>query len=206
MTGKSSGYKNQPTHWPTAPFVVIKLFQALCCLVVLLIMAFFGYNLKKDNYPIPWQFAFLLVIGALTFLTVFGMAISFCCRSLNPLFTLITESILSILWAMGAGVLGKGMGGNTIRSCSIWRTQAGMAVCHLFKTTFAFCILSWFAMICGILLASSVRRKATFHKYQPAPNPKQATSYTPQSTTGQTSLPYGQGGTYKAQDSSATHT
>ena len=70
MTGKPSGYKNQPTHWPTAPFVLIKLSQALCCLVVLLIMAFFDYNLKKDNYPIPWQFAFLTAIVRSKFHTI----------------------------------------------------------------------------------------------------------------------------------------
>jgi len=207
MAGKPSGYKNQPTHWPTAPFILIKFFQAICCLIVLMIMIFFGYHLRKDGYSIPWQFILITALGALTFLTVFVLGISFCCRALNPLFTLITESILSILWALGAGVLGKGMGGNTIRSCSVWRTKEGMAVCHLFKTTFAFCILSWFAMICGILLASSVRRKATFHKYQPA-NPtslKQTTSYTPKSTVGQTSLPYGQGGTYKAHDNNPNY-
>lgn len=62
MTGKASGYKRQPTHWPTAPFILIKFFQAICCLVVLLIMIFFGYHLRKDNYSIPWQFVLLTAL------------------------------------------------------------------------------------------------------------------------------------------------
>ena len=62
-------------------------------------------------------------------------------------------------------------------------------------------------MICGVILASSVRRRASSHKYQPA-NPaslQQTTAYTPQSGIGQTSVPYGQGGTYKPHDSNTTY-
>ena len=42
--------------WPTAPFISIKLFQGICCSIVLSVMAFFSYHLRKDNYQIPWQF------------------------------------------------------------------------------------------------------------------------------------------------------
>ena len=59
MAGKPSGYKNQPTHWPTAPFILIKFFQTICCLIVLMIMIFFGYHLRRDGYSIPWQFILL---------------------------------------------------------------------------------------------------------------------------------------------------
>lgn len=57
-------------------------------------------------------------------------------------------------------------------------------------------------MVCGVILASSVRKRASSHKYQPA-NPtslQQTTAYHPQSNIGKTSVPYGQGGTYKAQE------
>lgn len=204
---KGAGFKKQPTVWPTAPFILIKFFQAVCSALVLGVMVFFGYHLKKDNYTIPWQFFSLAALAAVSFLSVFVLGISFCCRALNPLFSMILETILSLLWAFGAGILGKGMGGNTVRSCKVWRTTQGMVVCHLYKTLFAFCILGWFSMICGLILASSVRRKASSHKYQPA-NPaslQQTTAYTPQSGIGQTSVPYGQGGTYKAHDGNATY-
>lgn len=204
---KGAGFKKQPTVWPTAPFILIKFFQAVCSALVLAVMVFFGYHLKKDDYPIPWQFFSLAALSAVSLLSVFALGISFCCRALNPLFAMILEIILSLLWAFGAGILGKGMGGNTIRSCKVWRTSQGIVVCHLYKTLFAFCILGWFSMICGLILSSSVRRKASSHKYQPA-NPaslQQTTAYTPQSGIGQTSVPYGQGGTYKAHDGTATY-
>lgn len=62
MGGKPSGFKKQPMHWPTFPFILIKLFQAICCLIVLFIMIFFGYHLKRDNYAIPWQFILLTAL------------------------------------------------------------------------------------------------------------------------------------------------
>jgi len=207
MAGKAGIFKKQPTHWPTASFLIIKLFQAFCALLVLMIMSFFIFHLKQDKYQVPWQFLTIEALAALTFLDVLILGTLFCCGALNPLIALIAEAILSLLWAFGAGILGKGMGGNTVRSCGVWRTHQGMVVCHLFKTSFAFCILGWFAMLCGVILASAVRRRASFHKYQPA-NPtslSQKTTYTPQTGIGQTSLPYGQGGTYKPQDSNPTY-
>lgn len=207
MPKGNGAFRKPPAVWPTAPFISIKLFQGVCCSIVLSVMAFFSYHLRKDNYQIPWQFFSLATLSAISLLSVFTLGVSFCCRALNPLFAMILESILSLLWAFGAGVLGKGMGGNTIRSCKVWRSKQGMVVCHLYKTLFAFCILGWFAMICGVILASSVKRKASSHKYQPA-NPvslQQTTAYTPQSGIGQTSVPYGQGGTYKAHDSHTTY-
>lgn len=200
-------FRKQPTVWPTLPFILITLFQGICCSIVLTVMVFFSYHLKKDNYHIPWQFISLAILSGISLLSVFTVGILFCCRSLNALFAMILESVLSLLWAFGTGILGKGMGGNTIRSCKTWRSSQGIIVCHLYKTLFAFCILGWFSMICGVILASSVRRRASSHKYQPA-NPaslQQTTAYTPQSGIGQTSVPYGQGGTYKAHDSHTTY-
>jgi len=201
------GFKKQPTVWPTGPFILIKLFQGVCCVIVLGVMVFFGYHLKKDSYPIPWQFITLAAVSAVSLLSVFVLGISFCCRALNPIFAMIVETLLSLSWAFGAGFLGKGMGGNLVRSCSVWRSKQGMAVCHLYKTIFAFCVLGWFSMICGLVLSSSVRRKASSHKYQPAnPNSlQQTTAYAPQSGIGQTSVPYGQGGTYKPHDGNPTY-
>lgn len=204
---KGSTQRHPAAVFPTAPFILIKFFQGVCSTIVLCVMAFFAYHLKKDNYEIPWQFISLAALAAISLLTVFVFGISFCCRALNPLFSMIIEGILSLFWAFGAGILGKGMAGNIIRSCSIWRSKQGMVVCHLYKTIFAFCILAWFAMICGVILASSVRRRASSHKYQPA-NPaslQQRTAYTPQTAIGQTSVPYGQGGTYKPHDGNATY-
>ncbi|KAF8456078.1 hypothetical protein BDZ91DRAFT_667285 [Kalaharituber pfeilii] len=138
-----AGYKKQPTVWPTASFILIKFFQAVCCLLVLGVMGFFAFQLRNDHYPIPWQFISLAALSALSLLCVFVLGVFFCCRALNPMAAMVIEILLSILWAFGAGILGKGMGGNIIRACGVWRTPQGIAVCHLFKTVFAFCILGW---------------------------------------------------------------
>lgn len=205
--GKPGGFKKQPTVWPTAPFILIKFAQALCSLLVMGIMGFFAYHLHKDKYAIPWQFASLFALSSVSLIVVFGMGIAFCCRGLNALAAMIVEAIISLFWAFGAGAIGKGMGGNITRSCGDWQATEGIVVCHLFKVIFAFCILGWFFFVCSVILASSVRRRAGAHKYQPA-NPaslQQTTAYAPQSGLGQTSVPYGQGGHYKAQDGAATY-
>jgi hypothetical protein len=196
------GFKKQPTVWPTGTFIFSAIFKFLTGLIVLGISGFFIFHLKKDHYQIPWQFAALAALGVLTITNVVATTIFFCCRALNPIAVMIIDTLLSLLWAFSAGAIGKGMGKNTIRGCGIWKTTQGMAVCHLFKTVFAFTILGWFAMVCSITIASGVRKRASSHKYQPA-NPtslNQTTAYTPQSQIGQTAAPYGQGGTYKAQD------
>ena len=54
-----SGYKRQPSPWPTGAFVLIKLAQLLSALIILGILGFFSYHLREDRYPIPWQFALM---------------------------------------------------------------------------------------------------------------------------------------------------
>jgi len=156
-------FRKQPSVWPTAPFILIKLFQGICCSIVLGVMVFFSYHLRKDNFTIPWQFISLAALvndpshlnlwgnkltvyfpqSAISLFSVFALGLFFCCGVLNTLFAMILESVLSLLWAFGTGILGKGMGGNTIRSCKAWRSSQGIVVCHLYKTLFAFCILGW---------------------------------------------------------------
>lgn len=200
------GFRKQPMQWPACAFFAIKGSQTFSCLFVLAIMALFAYHLKKDNYPIPWQFLSLAVISVLSLFNVLVTTVLFCCRALNPLFVMTVEVILSILWAFCAGALGKGMGGNIVRSCALWKTVQGITVCHLFKSVFSFTLICWFAMVCGALVAAGVRRRQSAHKYEPA-NPaslqQQNTAYTPHSGIIKTNVPYGQGGTYKGAEDNA---
>lgn len=60
--GGSGAFRRQPTVWPTLPYILITLFQKICFFIVLSVMAFFSYHLRKDNFQIPWQFIALAVL------------------------------------------------------------------------------------------------------------------------------------------------
>lgn len=129
-------------------------------------------------------------------------------RRLPPMLPLIAETLLSIGQAFSVGALGRGLGGNIVRSCGHWRTTPGITTCHLFKTLFAFGILMWFALFAGVILASSVRKRMHAHKYVPANSPVPGgaplvttTEYKPHAALGSeanTNTGYGNGGTYNS--------
>jgi len=169
-------------------------------------MGFFSYHLKKDDYAIPWQFVSLATVSAATFFSVFALGIAFCCRALNPIFSMVVDVLLWLLWGVAGGALGRGLAPNLMKQCNLsqWGNKQGVTVCHMYKNVFAFVVVGWVTLLCSFILGAYARSRSG-PKYVPA-NPKslqQTTAYTPSTQVGQTAgkdAPYGAGGTYKPQD------
>jgi hypothetical protein len=50
------GLRSRPSHYPALPFHVIRVCYLISTLVVAIILSYFVYHLKRDNFKIPWTF------------------------------------------------------------------------------------------------------------------------------------------------------
>ncbi|KAF8246724.1 hypothetical protein K440DRAFT_661827 [Wilcoxina mikolae CBS 423.85] len=178
-------FKSNRSGFPKIPFFIVRLLQFLCCVVVLGVLGFFQYHLWADGYRTPYEFSLLDFAASATLLNIFVTTIFVCCCGLSPLYIIIVDSILTILWAACFGLLLKAMGKTTTETCDVknWGNDAGVRVCHLFKVLATFTLFSLFSFVAMVVTAVVMRKREASYKYTPTPNPanlqKTNTSYNP---------------------------
>jgi len=149
--------KKQPSHYPVLPFHLIRLAQLLSSMVVSGIMFYFIYHLTHGSYKVPWTFLLvnsllpsvrfpsanifrtqLLGVSLLTLITLTLTILFYCCRVLNPVFNMILNLGLSVLWALSWSLLTWNMSGTLTHTCNTenWGDASGTMVCRLYKALF----------------------------------------------------------------------
>ncbi|KAF8533809.1 hypothetical protein BDD12DRAFT_876341 [Trichophaea hybrida] len=159
-------FKSNRSGFPKIPFFIVRLLQFLCGVVVLGVLGFFQYHLWADDYRTPYEFSLLDFAASATLLNIIVTTIFVCCCGLSPLYIIIVDSILTILWAACFGLLLKAMGKTTIETAT--STTGATALASVSR---------WW------LLQLFMRKRETNYKYTPTPNPanlqKTNTSYNP---------------------------
>ena len=106
---------------------------------------------------------FFQLLGASS-LTVVALCLTFVlyiCRSLGPIFSLIVNMALLILWSLGLGLLGWNMSGTLGHVCNKdnWGSWMGIMVCRLYKALFSFTVIGWVSLVALVILDFRARSK-----------------------------------------------
>jgi hypothetical protein len=85
------------------------------------------------------------------------------CHVLSPLFNLIINALLTLLWLLGLSLLGWNMAGTLGHVCNAanWGSEAGIMVCRIYKALFTFSLLSAISVLAMAVLDGKVRRRQT---------------------------------------------
>lgn len=134
--------RSQPSHYPPLAFHAIRACSLIASLVVASILSFFVYQLNNDDFKIPWTFLVLLGVALLSLLTFTVTLVLHFCHSLSPLFNLVINVFLLILWIVGLSLLGWNMAGTLGHVCNAtnWGSEAGIMVCRIYKALFTFAL------------------------------------------------------------------
>ena len=103
----------------------------------------------------------LLAVSLLTLITLAITFLFHICSTLSPRVNLFINIPLVILWIIGMGLLGWNMTGTLFHSCSIsnWGNDTGIKICNIYKTVFAFTVISCASSIANIIIDVRVRRE-----------------------------------------------
>lgn len=85
------------------------------------------------------------------------------CHVLSPIFNLIINILLLVVWIAGISLLGWNMSGTLVHACSAanWGSSAGIMVCHIYKTLFSFTLLASISAAAMVVLDFSIRKRQT---------------------------------------------
>ncbi|KAI4162318.1 MAG: hypothetical protein LQ342_004032 [Letrouitia transgressa] len=156
-----------PSPYSPLPFHILRLAQLLSASIVSCVVLYFVHFLRIEHYAIPWTF--ILVRGPIpqkilpyiqtptqlltvSFLTLAALASSsalYHFRTLPPKFNLTNNASLLILWILGLSFIAWNIGWTLGHRCTllIWKSQAGIMVCRLYKACTAFTVTGLYAPV-----------------------------------------------------------
>lgn len=155
--------RKQPTHYPFLPFHAIRTLSLISSAIVSAILIYFCYHLKNDKYKIPWTF---LIVLAASLFTLCALTLTFLihvCGTLSPMFNLVINAPLTILWTIGIGLLGWNIYGTLGHVCDTtsWGSSRGIMICQVYKALFAFTVIALCASVASVILDLRVRSSQT---------------------------------------------
>ncbi|ERF77033.1 hypothetical protein EPUS_07939 [Endocarpon pusillum Z07020] len=152
--------RSQPSPYPILPFHALRACSLVCSLVVAAVLSYFVYHLKRGNFKIPWTFLVLFGVALLSLLNLTLTLALHLFRVLSPLFNLVFNIFLLLLWVVGLSLLGWNMSGTLSHVCNSanWGSAAGIMICRLYKTLFSFGLFSTLSAIALVVLDLKVRK------------------------------------------------
>ncbi|KAI9372882.1 hypothetical protein BJX61DRAFT_533585 [Aspergillus egyptiacus] len=166
--GRSKSVK--PSEYPSLPFKLIRFVTFVSSLIVAIILSVFAYNLHNTNHRLPWAFLVLIISALLSLLNLTFTTTLHCCCGLSPRLSLVTNSIVFILWFVSLVLLAWSVSHTIMTTCNAtyWATSTGIAVCRIYKTLFAFTIAGLASHIAAIALdIIAYRRQTRLGEYDP---------------------------------------
>ncbi|KAH8810637.1 hypothetical protein F5884DRAFT_897211 [Xylogone sp. PMI_703] len=141
---------------------VIRGLQFVASIVSAGILSYFIWKLREVHLSVPWSFCIELAVAIISILVLFIMAIKSFPNTPSPYYNLISNGILTGLWALALGVLLGTTKITMLKACSwdTWHNDIGMSVCHLYKALFAFQVSSL-----GLTIIAVVFDFFTFRTY-----------------------------------------
>ncbi|KAF2097839.1 hypothetical protein NA57DRAFT_76646 [Rhizodiscina lignyota] len=155
--------RTKPTNYPFLLFHGLRCAQLTSSIIVAAIMFYFIWHLTHDHWPTPWTFLLLCGVSMATILALTTTIVLHCCCGLNPRFNIVLNSALCTLWAVGFALLSWWSSGTLTHTCSldVWREDAGIMVCRIYKSLFAFAMLGFVSTLAALFLDIYVLRRAT---------------------------------------------
>ncbi|KAL2835251.1 hypothetical protein BDW59DRAFT_5604 [Aspergillus cavernicola] len=160
----------KPSEYPILPFHLIRFLTFVSSLIVAIILSVFTYNLHSADHKLPWAFLVLIISAFLSLLNLTLTTTLHCCYGLSPRLSLITNSIIFVLWSISLVLLAWALSHTILTTCNAtyWATSTGIAVCRIFKTLFTFNIIGVAALIASIALdIVAYRRQTRLGEYDP---------------------------------------
>ena len=124
--------------------------------IISAILIYFCYQLKHDEFKLPWTF---LIVLAASIPTLLSLSLTICMKSTS--FALIINIPILIIWSAGIVLLAWNMYGTLGHTCSIanWGSHDGIMVCQTYKALFAFTVIGWCTAVAGVVLDFRVRSR-----------------------------------------------
>ncbi|KAL4804513.1 hypothetical protein BDV18DRAFT_143317 [Aspergillus unguis] len=160
----------KPSEYPALPFHIVRFILFISSLIVAIILAVFAYRLHSTDQKFPWAFLILIIAAFLSLVNLSLSTIVHCCYGLSPRLSLITNSIVFIVWAVAFILFAWSVSHTILTTCNAtyWATSTGIAVCHIFKALFAFTIIGAAGLIASIILdVVAYRRETRLGEYDP---------------------------------------
>ncbi|KAF4158107.1 hypothetical protein CNMCM6936_005275 [Aspergillus lentulus] len=153
----------KPSLYPPVPFHTIRAISLLSSVIVGIILAVFISHLKSGGYKLPWAFLLLVVSAFLSILNYIFTSLTHCCYGLSPRLSLLSNTILLILWLISLGLLSWSMSHTILTTCNAtyWATSTGITVCRTYKALFTFTCTSTFAAVAAVALDIVIHKRQT---------------------------------------------
>ncbi|KIX98347.1 uncharacterized protein Z520_05648 [Fonsecaea multimorphosa CBS 102226] len=155
--------KSRPQVYPRLSFHLIRAVAFVSASIVSGILIYFCMQLRHDGFKLPWTFIIVLASSLLSLLSLVLTSFLHTCFFLSPLFNLILNVTVFILWVVGYGLLTWNMYGTLGHSCSRanWASDDGMMICRIYKALYSFEVFGLLAQIALIVLDVRTRRAET---------------------------------------------
>lgn len=144
--------RDRTSYYPTLAFHSIRFVSLLSSALVTGLLAYFLLHLKSNGFRLPWVLLILLIVGIFTLLYLLLTWSIHSCGTLKPLFSLLLNIPLIVLWVVGFSLLTYNIYGTLGHSCSKgnWGNSSGVTVCNIYKLFYSFVL---FALLSQIALA-----------------------------------------------------
>lgn len=159
----------KPSPYNRIAFHALRAAQLLGAMVVSGVMAYFIDHLKRDisasgsHFSVPWTFILLLSTSLATIVALIVTIIFYNFTYLSPRFNLILNSLISVGWGLGLGLLTWSIAGSQVlqKSCTAQQfgSDAGAGVCREYKALWSMTLCATVGSILALLLDVSTLRK-----------------------------------------------
>lgn len=185
--------RSRPQIYPRLSFHIVRTIAFISASIVTGILVFFCIQLKNDGFKLPWTFIIVratlqetpisfavrgsrftalantepnkqvLAASLLSLISLFLTSILYSCFFLSPLFSLILNVTITLLWLVGYILLTWNMYGALGHSCSRanWASDDGMMICRTYKALYSFALFSILSQIALVVLDIRSRRAQT---------------------------------------------
>ncbi|KAH6683467.1 hypothetical protein B0J14DRAFT_468056 [Halenospora varia] len=155
----------KPSDYPRIPFHLLRTAQLLSSATVSAIMGYFMYFLKKEHYNLPWTFILLLAVSCFTILALTITIILYNFTFLSPRFNTVLNGGLSVLWAVGMGMLTWSIASSNVlaKQCSakVWSGEAQAGVCRDYKALWSMTLVGAVSTFAALALDIHTWTKTT---------------------------------------------
>ncbi|ETI19338.1 hypothetical protein G647_09170 [Cladophialophora carrionii CBS 160.54] len=159
----ASKMRSRPQVYPRLAFHIVRTIAFISATIVSGILIYFCVQLRHDGFKLPWTFIIVLASTLLSLLSLFVTGILYTCFFLSPLFSLILNVTILILYIVGYGLLTWNIYGTLGHTCSRanWASDDGMMICRTYKAFYAFELFGVLAQIALIVLDVRSRHAQT---------------------------------------------
>ncbi|RMZ86915.1 hypothetical protein DV736_g5861, partial [Chaetothyriales sp. CBS 134916] len=159
---------SKPSPYPLVPFYSIRALSLISSVIVSGIIGWFWYQLRHDDFKIPWTFLLILAASGLTGVSLILTTVIHTCAYLSPLFNLVLNVPLSILWIVGFSLLTWNTVGALSHSCSTsnWGDSDGVMICRYYKANYSFIVIGVLSSVAMIIVDIRARvKQKTLRRY-----------------------------------------